>query len=166
MTSRAAMDCASPRRAGVDISAPSAVRHRSSTARRSICISRARGMSLVAALFLIVVIAALGAFAVRIGLGQQQTVNLSLLTSRALAAANAGIDWSAARALDPTTPNCSAGSLALTQAGLAGFTVDVTCLSTPFLPEGTLYVIEAVSRYGTYGQPDYVSRRVRARFFE
>jgi MSHA biogenesis protein MshP len=121
-------------------------------------------MSLVAALFLIVVIAALGAFAVRIGMGQQQTVNLSLLSNRAMAAANAGIEWSAYRALE--SGNCSNGSLSLTQGALAGFTVDVSCVSTSFGAEGTLYVIESVSRSGTYGRADYASRRVRARFFE
>jgi MSHA biogenesis protein MshP len=121
-------------------------------------------MSLVAALFLIVVIAALGAFAVRIGMGQQQTVNLSLLGTRAMAAANAGIEWSAYRALE--SGNCSNGSLSLTEGALAGFTVDVSCVGTSFGAEGTLYVIEAVSRYGTYGRADYASRRVRARFFE
>jgi MSHA biogenesis protein MshP len=128
--------------------------------------SKARGMSLVAALFLIVVIAALGAFAVRIGMGQQQTVNLSLLGSRAMAAANAGIEWSAARAFDDTAPNCSNGTLTLTQGALSGFAVDVTCESVAYPGEGTLFVIEAVSRFGSYGQPDYASRRVRARFFE
>ena len=126
--------------------------------------SKSSGMSLVAALFLIVVIAALGAFAVRIGMGQQHTVNLSLLSNRAMAAANAGIEWSAYRALE--SGNCSNGSLSLTQGALAGFTVDVSCVSTSFGTEGTLYVIESVSRYGTYGRADYASRRVRARFFE
>ena len=137
---------------------------RLSAIRYPLSASKSSGMSLVAALFLIVVIAALGAFAVRIGMGQQQTVNLSLLSNRAMAAANAGIEWSAYRALE--SGNCSNGSLSLTQGALAGFTVDVSCVSTSFGTEGTLYVIESVSRYGTYGRADYASRRVRARFFE
>jgi MSHA biogenesis protein MshP len=137
---------------------------RLSAIRYPLSASRSSGMSLVAALFLIVVIAALGAFAVRIGMGQQQTVNLSLLGNRAMAAANAGIEWSAYRALEDG--NCSNGSLSLTQGALTGFTVDVTCVSTSFGSEGTLYVIEAASRSGTYGRADYVSRRIRARFFE
>lgn len=137
---------------------------RQSAIRHPLSASKSSGMSLVAALFLIVVIAALGTFAVKIGMGQQQTVNLSLLGSRAMAAANAGIEWSAYRALE--NGNCTNGSLSLTQGALAGFTVDVTCVSTSFAPEGTLYVLESVSRYGTYGRADYASRRVRARFFE
>ena len=137
---------------------------RLSAIRYPLSASRSSGMSLVAALFLIVVIAALGAFAVRIGMGQQQTVNLSLLGNRAMAAANAGIEWSAYRALEDG--NCSNGSLNLTQGAFAGFTVDISCESTSFGSEGTLYVIEAASRYGTYGRADYVSRRIRARFFE
>jgi MSHA biogenesis protein MshP len=129
--------------------------------------SRQRGMSLVAAIFLIVIVAMLGSFAVRLGMGQHQTVNLALLSSRALAAANAGIEWSAANALNP--PNTCTGastSFTLTQGALAGFAVTVTCTRTVFLGEGKLYVMSSSARYGTYGQPDYVSRTVTARFFQ
>jgi MSHA biogenesis protein MshP len=121
-------------------------------------------MSLVAAIFLIVVVASLGAFAVRLGMGQHQTVNLALLSSRALSAANAGIEWSAHQALKPGG-SCSNATLTLTQAALAGFTVNVSCAATAFT-EGTLYEMSSSARYGNYGQPDYVSRTVRARFFQ
>jgi MSHA biogenesis protein MshP len=129
----------------------------------------ARGASLVSALFLIVVVAALGAFAVRIGSGQQHTVNLALLSSRALAAANAGVEWAAHRALPPAggPGACANGVLNLAEGALAGFTVTVTCAATNHA-EGagttTIFAIESFAQFGTYGSPDYVSRRVRARF--
>jgi MSHA biogenesis protein MshP len=123
-------------------------------------------MSLVAAIFLIVVVASLGAFAVRLGMGQHQTVNLALLSSRALAAANAGIEWSASKAFDAVSPSCGSNTLSLTQGALAGFSVDVTCTSTSFGTEGTLYIMTSSARYGSFGQPDYVSRTVSARFFK
>lgn len=127
--------------------------------------TRARGFSLVAALFLVVVVAALGVFAVRVGMAQQQTVNLALLGARALAAANSGIEYGAYRAL--TDSVCAPATLNMSEAGLNGFTVNVTCSDTSHSESGgsvTVYRIEALATYGTYGQPDYVSRRVFATF--
>jgi len=126
-----------------------------------------RGFSLVAVLFLIVVVAALGAFAVRIGAGQQQTVNLALMGARALSAANSGIEYGAARAFDTGGSVCaSSTALTLTGPGLNGFSVDVTCVPTTHTdPDNTTtYRIGATAYWGTYGQPDYVSRQVFATF--
>jgi MSHA biogenesis protein MshP len=129
---------------------------------------RANGFSLVAALFLIVVVAALGAFAVRIGGGEQQTVNLQLLSARALAAANSGIEFGAYRAL--VDGSCVAATLNLTEAAANGFTVNVTCSST-LHTEGSVtpnnvsvFRIDATAFAGVYGMPDYVSRHVYATF--
>ena len=101
----------------------------------------------------------------KIGMGQQQTVNLSLLSARALAAANSGIEYGAYRALQNNV--CASATLALTEGGLAGYSVDVTCTSTAHT-EGTtnitVYRIEAYASAGTYGTPDFVSRRVYATF--
>jgi MSHA biogenesis protein MshP len=124
-----------------------------------------RGFALVAALFLIVVVAALGAFAVRISAGQQQTVNLALLTARALAAADSGIEFGAYQALYGT--GCASATLNLTEAGLNGFTVSVTCAATAHTESGgpiNVYRVDATASLGTYGMPDYVSRHVYATF--
>jgi MSHA biogenesis protein MshP len=123
------------------------------------------GMALVAAIFLIVVLAALGAFSVRIGVGQQHTIDLALLGSRALAAANSGIEWGAHRALQSAA--CANSTLNLNEGALNGFTVTVSCSVTTHMDAGAsvrIYTIEALARTGTYGTADYVSRRVRARF--
>jgi MSHA biogenesis protein MshP len=125
----------------------------------------ARGFSLVAALFLIVVVAALGEFAVRIGASQQQTVNLALLTARALAAANSGMEYGAYRALNASS--CASATLNLTEGGLNGFSVSVTCSATAHAESGgtvNVYRIDATATAGTYGLPDYVSRHVYATF--
>lgn len=122
-----------------------------------------RGFSLVSALFLLVVLASLAAVAVRISSVQQQTVVLAMQSSRAYAAARAGVEWVAYQALVNGT--CGAATLPLTEGGLNGFTVDTACTSTSHA-EGsdtsTVYVIEAFARSGSYGTPDYVSRRIRA----
>lgn len=120
-----------------------------------------RGFALVPAIFLIVVLASLAAFAVRLNVQQQQTVDLAVLGSRALAAANGGLEWGAYRALNGT---CASGSLSLAEGALTGFSVDVTCTATTSA-EGaatvSAYTVESVATAGTYGQPGYVRRRVR-----
>jgi len=124
--------------------------------------SNQRGISLVPALFLMIVLAALGLIAVRFGAIQQQTVVLSMQSARAYAAARAGIEWSAYQAL--VNSSCASASLALTEGGLNGFTVDTNCSNT-LHTEGpntvTVYVIDAFAWSGSYGTPDYVSRRIR-----
>lgn len=120
-----------------------------------------RGGALVVALFLIVTLAALAAVAVRLTAVQQQTVNVALLSERAFFAAQAGIQWAAHRALNAGT--CATASVTLSEAGLNGFTVSVSCSSTTHAEAAattTVYRLEAFARAGVYGSPDYVSRRV------
>ncbi len=127
-----------------------------------------RGMSLIAALFLIVVLAALGAFAVRISAGQQHTVDLAVLSNRALAAANAGVEFAAHRALPASGVGvCDDQSFSLSAGALSDFDVSVACTQTAHADGGTttmIYTITSIATHGEFGQPDYVSRRVRARF--
>lgn len=121
------------------------------------------GFSLVPALFLLVVLAALGIVAVRLAGVQHQTVVLTMQSGRAYAAARSGVDWSAYQAL--VNGSCGAATLNLTEAGLAGFSVDTSCSSTSHT-EGpstvNVYVIDAFAWSGAYGSPDYVSRRIRS----
>lgn len=121
------------------------------------------GFSLVPALFLLVVLAALGIVAVRLTGVQQQTVVLTMQSGRAYAAARAGIDWSAYQAL--VNGSCTSATLALSEAGLAGFSVNTSCSSTVHA-EGPdtvrVYLIDAFAWSGSYGTPDYVSRRIRS----
>lgn len=126
---------------------------------------RQQGFSLISALFLIVVLAALGSFAVRSSVAQQHTVSIGLQGNRALQAARAGVEWAAWRALSAST--CANGALNLNEAALNGFRVTVTCTPTDHAEGGSTYQVYAVdsfAQYGTYGTPDYVSRRVQASF--
>jgi MSHA biogenesis protein MshP len=126
----------------------------------------ARGFALVPALFLIVVLGALAVIAVRVGTGQQQAVTMSLEESRALAAAQAGIEWGAYQSLD--AGSCAPSTtLALTEASLSGFTVTVTCIAAPFAngaATASSYVLKSTAVIGTYGQPGYVRRVVSGTF--
>ena len=124
---------------------------------------RQRGFSLVAAIFLLVVLTGLGAFVVRVSAAQGQTVTLALRGASAFHAARSGIDWGMYQAVNNSS--CGTTTLNLTEGGLAGFTVDVGCSSTTHTEgAGTfqVYVIDAFAQSGAFGTPDYVSRRIRA----
>ncbi len=115
-----------------------------------------RGFSIVTAIFLVVVLAALGAFLVVVSTTQHISSAVDLEGSRAYWAARSGLDWGAYRVLDPVarlTYACSTGcsmeplptppctvpiSPAATQNNLTmnGFTVSVTCNCTPVCEAG------------------------------
>ena len=124
----------------------------------------ARGVSLVAAIFLVVVIAGMGAAAVRLTTAQQQSVAAELAATQAFQAAKAGIGWAAHRALNGGW--CGNQTLSLTEGGTFGFDVTVACVQTLHTEAGAtinIYTITALAEAGVYGGPDYVSRRIQAK---
>lgn len=125
---------------------------------------RQRGIALVAAVFLLVVLAGLGVYAVRIGVMEQQTVSGALRAAQAFNAARSGIAWAAHRAV--TAGWCASATLSLTEAGTDGFDVTVDCAATAHTEGGAtvnVYVIDVLAESGAYGGPDYVSRRLQAK---
>jgi Tfp pilus assembly protein PilX len=122
------------------------------------------GFALVPVLFLIVIVSALGAVALKISLGQEQTVTMALQQARALAAARTGIEWGAYTALNT---GCSGTTLNLTEGALVGFTVVVTCAATPYSDGSNSYqsyTITSTATLGTYGTTGFVHRVVRTTF--
>lgn len=125
---------------------------------------RRSGFALVAAIFLLVVLAAGALVLARLVAAQRGTVALSLQQARAYHAARSGIAWATARVFDlgacpPST------TLSLVEGGLTGFAVDVTCTATQHVEAGRsipVYRLEAVSRYGAPGDPEHVRRRIGA----
>jgi MSHA biogenesis protein MshP len=122
------------------------------------------GFSLVSAIFLLVVLAGLGAYAVRLNTLQQQTVTAALRGAQAFEAARTGAAWGAYRAL--STGACAGGTLNLTQGAAAGFRVSVQCTQSVHV-EGTatvrVFVLDVRAEAGSYGGPDYVSRRLQTK---
>ena len=130
-------------------------------------IGGAAGFALVPTLFLIVVVAALTAVALKVGIGQEQTVSMALQQARALAAARAGIDWGAYTALYGTGTCAGTTTLNLTEGALAGFTVVVTCTAIPYTDGSNTYQsysLSAAATLGSYGTTGFVQRVVRATF--
>jgi len=122
------------------------------------------GFSLVSAIFLLVVLAGLGAYAVRLHTLQQQTVTAGLRGAQAFEAARTGAAWGAYRAL--TLGVCGPGTLNLTEGAMAGFRVSVQCTQRTHT-EGTamvnVFVFDVRAEAGVYGGPDYVSRRLQTK---
>ncbi len=132
--------------------------------------SRQRGMSLVAVLFMMVVLGAFAAFAVRLGAAGDQDLTTELLSARATFAARSGLEYGANRALmTPRTNTCALHAttpldgvpITLTQGSVNGFSVTVQFNCTIHDVGGVNYEafnLVATATRGTYGNPDYVSR--------
>jgi MSHA biogenesis protein MshP len=121
---------------------------------------RERGFALIGALFLLVVLAALGAFAVRISMTQRHASTLELQELRAQAALQAGIEYAAAR----LTP----GGLCNRVRNIPGLPGNFTVTFTNCVRQGyngnTVFVYtfqEIAATSGVYGTPEYVRRSVR-----
>lgn len=133
-----------------------------------------RGSSLVIAIFLIVIIASLAAFAVTAGASTRDRTNLQLQADRAQAAARAGTEWAAYRALVLNTPNCNAvtpatnsTTLALNQGSLRGFRVLVTTTCTRHTEGAVNYSVwdvTAFAQWSNFGAADYASKTLVGRY--
>ncbi|PHS68897.1 MAG: hypothetical protein COB23_08275 [Methylophaga sp.] len=117
------------------------------------------GITLIGAIFVLIIVSLLGQYLVNIAGVQQRTSLLTLQSARAYQAAKAAIDWGAA-SIDgndvcPATPP--------TQFALIpNFTVTLTCSLLGHYEENltstNIYQLTAKADYGAYGQHDYVSR--------
>ena len=119
-----------------------------------------RGLALVGAIFLLVVLAALGAFAVRINMTQGHSAVLELQQLRAQAALNTGMEYAAARLLISGADNCA--NLAPLANLPGGFDVAFNdCQYLPYTIDGVavhVHTVDVVTSSGVYGTPDFVFR--------
>jgi MSHA biogenesis protein MshP len=96
------------------------------------------GFSIATAIFLIVILAALGAFMVTIGSGQQVSLAQDVLGVRMLQAARTGTEWGVYQVLNATgsfRTSCNAGTATVNLPALqnmSGITVKVDCSSTAY----------------------------------
>lgn len=119
-----------------------------------------RGFAAVAAIFLVVVLAAMGGFMVSISNTQQLSSAQDVMGTRAYWAAKGGLEWGIAAANAASA--CPASPTALT---LDGFSVSVSCTASTFTEAGstvTILGLSAQASAGTLGTPTYVERSVSA----
>ena len=134
--------------------------------------SAEHGFALLSAIFLLVVISALGLFAVTLTSTQSQTQVLDVMGARAYQAARAGIEWAAynatqnALASSAAWAGCSSSSnLGALSGVLAPFTVNLSCSASSAV-EGTatlwVYTLTASAIVtGTVpGSANYVERAI------
>jgi MSHA biogenesis protein MshP len=150
-----------------------------------------RGFSLVAAIFLLVVLALMGALIASITGMQQASGQLDISGVRAYESARAGMEWAAYQVLDPanthnpgtgvscatatpTTCPTSPTNLSSLSGSLSGFTVSVTCALSADTTESnrTVRVFQVVATACNQGATcpaaspttGYVERRLEATF--
>jgi MSHA biogenesis protein MshP len=134
-----------------------------------------RGFAMVTAIFILVVMAALGAFIATVSGNQQIGAALDVQGVQAYQAARAGVEWGLSQVLKGTP--CAAGGTEVDVSGapsLAGMTVTVSC-SQNVADEaglGALYTVTAWACNtplastpkcpGTVGALGYVERKITA----
>lgn len=133
--------------------------------------THARGFALPTAIFLLVVLAALGGYMVSLSRSSQISSALDIQGARASHAARAGIEWAAWQIVDPQnlqpapTP-CPASPAHLDLDGtLAGFELRVECarwLEADGAATVAVYEITATASTGAVGGLDRVERQIRA----
>ncbi len=147
-------------------------------------VTRIRGFAIVSAIFILVVLAALGAFIVNVSTSQQIGSAIDVQGVRAYQAARAGIEWGlyqqlpVQRANPPTYATCAAAfgtsgtfTFPLAATTLQGFTVTVTCVPTADSHGGpTVYTIRSTACNSGGACPSaapgnlYVERRLEVSF--
>ncbi len=92
-------------------------------------------MTLVSAVFILVVLTALGAALANIAMHQQLGSAAEVEAARAMQAARAGLEWAGYQVLrNPPPPSAAPACFSATSfapAGLSGYTVTVNCTRTP-----------------------------------
>lgn len=125
-----------------------------------------QGFAIVAAIFLIVALAALGAAMVHFSSTQHLASALDVLGSRALAAARAGSEWQIASIMAQETNNNPQYACPPSPSNLTFdvFSIAVSCIDSTHDEEGKrvrVYRISAVARTGgAPGSPGFVERRI------
>ncbi|HNO13647.1 MAG: hypothetical protein J5X22_11410 [Candidatus Accumulibacter sp.] len=117
------------------------------------------GFALVSAIFLLVVLAALGAFMLTFSNTQQLTSAQDVQGSRAYWAAKGGVQWAAGVIIASNA--CPPGQPAFTD----GFTVWVTCTSNTYTEGASnrtiFWVTSTASAGGAVGNAGYVERQIQ-----
>lgn len=121
-----------------------------------------KGFSLITAIFLLVVVAALVAYVTNIRVVQQTTLVYGVQGARAIQAARSGIEWGIFQAI--VNGSC-VGSTSFNDTAFAGFNIEVQCGQTTHIEGITpidTFQLTAIASTGSYGSLDYVQRQIQA----
>lgn len=124
------------------------------------------GMLLPVAVFLLVVLSALGAYAMRLSVLTNASTAQDILSTQAFMAGKAANEWVSYQIYQPDAGGAPAMQNCPSTASLAinGFTVQIGCSVQAYVDESNqavnVYRIDSVASQGTLGTAEYVERRV------
>lgn len=127
-----------------------------------------RGFAAVAAIFLVVLLAALGGFMLTFSNSQQLTSAQDVQGVRAYWAARAGLEWAIVniQATPAVCPNGVRTQMAGTvPANVSGFSLTVFCTRSNFSEAGNnfnIFLVESRAATGTVGSVGFIERSVSA----
>lgn len=125
------------------------------------------GFLLPAAIFILVILAGLGAYAINLSVTSNAMAMQDVQSARAYQMARTGIEWAAYQVMAPGTAdlgNCPANPSNLT---IDGFQVRVRCTrSADYLEQGgnhiiAVYAIESTATFGTARAQNYIERQMQ-----
>jgi len=120
-----------------------------------------RGFALVAALFVMVVIAVVVAAMSRLSVTQNASLDLGIQQARAYQAARAGLEWGLHQLLLDGTCSPSNPALSMANSGLDEFTVTLACASLYSYSKESLYRLTATASNGSPdSRADYAWRQL------
>ena len=129
-------------------------------------LARQRGVSIISAIFLLLLFAALAAFMVSLTGTANITSAQDVQGSRAYQSAQAGLEWGLYQVLAPVAPSCTASTTLPSL--IEGFSVTVTCTADgPYTDAGQVFslyqlVSTAQTPGATAGSIAFVERQVAA----
>lgn len=127
-------------------------------------IAKQQAASLMAAIFILVVLASISSYVVSISNISRTTTSLALEGVRAYFAARSGLEWGINQVVATPTSCPADTTISFTEGGISGFNALVTC-SFSSVTEGTgtynIFNISSTATKGTFGTTEYVSRQMQ-----
>jgi MSHA biogenesis protein MshP len=129
--------------------------------------NKQRGFLLPAAIFLVVILSALGAYAINLSTLQNTTSTQDTQGVRAYHMARAGVEWAAYQTMAPATANLGNCPSSPSVLLMDGFSVSVTCArSADYYEQGSdhtiaTYNIVSTASYGVVGASNYIERQIQ-----
>jgi MSHA biogenesis protein MshP len=127
---------------------------------------RAKGFMLPVAIFLLVTLAALVGYAMRLSLLAQMGTIQDVQGANAYLAARAGVEWAAFKVLAPGSHTMQACPATSTTLAINSFSVVVTCDRNVPKDKGNtqdigIYTITSTASVGAAGAQDYIERQIK-----
>ena len=121
---------------------------------------RSTGAALLSAIFLIVVLAALGASMASLSNVEHDTATKSMRSAQVYYGAKSGLEWAIQRAI--AAASCAGATFSPSGSGLEAVSVTVTCAQSTHGAGNITYYITSVATAGTAGSLSYAERHMEA----